>query len=311
MRNRIIDMVVPTREYIKSNHKLVSMKPTQYNNVYVLKYSRKVFFKYLWNEMLCECRGTLVDSDMNVVSRPFTKIFNSDEDFAPEFDDEEMVYVDDKINGFMACATWHNGELIVSTTGTTWSEFADTAREYIEKNIHIDMFRNNPEFSFIFEICTPEDTHIIDEEFGVYLLGARVKSWSKVKSDLSYRTLNVMAVEYAKPDCVIYRPLQYTMLYRQVVEMLKTYKREGFVVTSCNNSSKQVKMKSPYYLTTKFLTRINNTNIERLLSNPQAVKTKIDEEFFGIADHISGNLEVFKTFTNNEKCKYIKDFFDD
>lgn len=307
---RIEKMEIPTLEYIKANPKLVTMKPTQYENVFVLKYSRKVFHKYLWDATLCECRGTLVDGDMNVVSRSLTKIFNSDEPFAPEFADDEEIYVDDKINGFMACATWHNNELIVSTTGTTWSEFADVAREYIMESIGTLMFKDFPDYSFSFEICTPEDAHFIDEMAGVYLLGARLKEWSDVKGDISREELDAMAEKY-RGGWSIYRPQWYVTSYGRIKEVLKNYNREGFVITSTDEPTKQVKMKSPYYLTTKFLSRLNNDNVERLLTNPQIAKSKIDEEFFPIVDYLNEHLEHFKTLTNNEKSTFIKDFFDE
>jgi hypothetical protein len=35
-----------------------------------------VFYDNLWNDYLEECRGTIVDENFNVVSRPFTKIYN-------------------------------------------------------------------------------------------------------------------------------------------------------------------------------------------------------------------------------------------
>ena len=91
--------------------------------------------------------------------------------------------------------------------------------------------------------------------------------------------------------------------------MNKYYKREGFVITSTNNLTKQVKMKSPYYLVTKFLSRLSNDNIEKLLNNPQACKEKIDEEFFDIVDCINNNFAKFTSLNPEEKIVFIEDFF--
>lgn len=311
---KIVDMTIPTVDYIKNNPKMVTMKKTQYDNVFVLKYSRKVFHKYLWDSTLVECRGTLVDSDMNVVSRSLTKIFNYNEPFAPEFTDDELVIVDDKINGFMACATWHNNELIVSTTGTTWSEFADIAREKILESLKVEMFMDFPEYSFIFEIVTEEDKHVIEEKFGVYLLAVRLKTWSNNKFDMSRTHMSSLILYYAthNDNCFVYMPDCFgTVTFSHAKKSLKDCDREGFVVTSLMDITKQVKMKSPFYLVTKFLSRLNNDNVERLLTNPQACRTKIDEEFFPLIDYLNANLDHFKTMENVEKAQYIREFFND
>ena len=63
------------------NRGLVTRKYDEATGLYVLKYKNSVFFNNLWgvDDRLLECRGTVVDEDYNVISRPFTKVFNSRE----------------------------------------------------------------------------------------------------------------------------------------------------------------------------------------------------------------------------------------
>lgn len=64
------------RSWYESNKHLVTMKQSALcPYLYVLKYKRDVFFKNLWTPELEQCRGLIVDSDFNVVVRPFRKIF--------------------------------------------------------------------------------------------------------------------------------------------------------------------------------------------------------------------------------------------
>ena len=64
------------KNYIEQNPRLIGMRETSYPGLYVLKYKKRVFFDNVWNQFTEECRGTIVDQDFNVISRPFTKIYN-------------------------------------------------------------------------------------------------------------------------------------------------------------------------------------------------------------------------------------------
>jgi len=305
-------MTIPTLEFVQNN-KFVKMKPTPYDNVFVLKYSPKVFYKYLWEGTFEECRGTLVDKDLNIVSRPYTKIFNHDEKFAPKFDDDEICLVSDKINGFMCAVTWHNDMVLVSTTGTTDSDFAKVAREEVMKVTNENMFKDHSDYTFIFEVCTKEDRHIIEEDLGVYLLDVRLKKWDTPNIGLGSNEIACLRLttQYRNEDNFndsFKLPKHWMYKFGEIESILKTYKREGFVVTSLDKT-RQVKMKSPYYLTSKFLAKLNNNNVELLLSNPQKCKARIDEEFYPIVDYLNENLDHFKTLDNFNKAMYVQAYF--
>ena len=50
----------------------------EFEGLSVYKYSRKVFFDNLWSldERLKDCRGIVVDGNNEIISYPFTKVFN-------------------------------------------------------------------------------------------------------------------------------------------------------------------------------------------------------------------------------------------
>lgn len=48
------------RKFVNENPKLVTMKSSG-DGLFVLKYTRRVFFDSLWNDFLEECRGTIID----------------------------------------------------------------------------------------------------------------------------------------------------------------------------------------------------------------------------------------------------------
>lgn len=135
-----------------------------YAGLSVLKYSNSVFWDNRWGEdsRLLDCRGMVVDQDDNVIIWPFKKIFNRFENETDLPLDQKIICVR-KVNGFMAAATIYKGELLVSTTGTLDSEFANLARKYIHAGPieKIDTVQN---YTFIFEICDSSDPHIVAED---------------------------------------------------------------------------------------------------------------------------------------------------
>ena len=160
------------KKFVEDNPKLVSMKPAG-DGIYVLKYKKKVFYDNLWNEYVAECRGTIVDEDFNLVSYPFTKIYNYGiEKEAPVLADDTMVTAYRKVNGFMVAMTFYNGDVLVSTTGSTDSDFVGYAKEMMLKHMpwaDWQMALGNSEMqgmTFMFECVHPNDPHIIPEEAG-------------------------------------------------------------------------------------------------------------------------------------------------
>ena len=116
------------KEYVATSG-LVNMKEWG-NDIFVLKYKKKVFYDNLWNDYIAECRGSIVDKDFNLVTYPFTKIYNYGiEKEAPVLPDDTKVTAFRKVNGFMVAMTWHNGDVLVSTTGSTDSDFVNMAKD--------------------------------------------------------------------------------------------------------------------------------------------------------------------------------------
>ena len=102
------------KQFVENNPNLVSMRETSHAGLYVLKYKKRVFYDSLWNEYLEECRGTIVDKDFNVVSRPFTKVYNFGvESKAPKISLDTNVTAYRKVNGFMVAMTHYRGVVTV------------------------------------------------------------------------------------------------------------------------------------------------------------------------------------------------------
>lgn len=288
--------MVELRQFVESNPSLVSRKEsTLYPGLFVLKYARRVFYDNLWNEHLEECRGLVVDSNWNIVVHPFTKIYNHGENGAT-MHDEDYVSAVRKVNGFMAAVTVHNGEAIVSTTGSLDSDFVRYAKEMLGNILEeIVEFRSrqSSEFTFIFEICHPSDPHIIPEEVGAYLIGMR---------DLAGIVLSGPMLDENKLDvwarCIgAKRPDWTTGPFEEFTKTVKTVSHEGYVIRRLDDDY-TLKIKSPYYLTLKAMARKKD-----ILSLD---KTRVDEEYYPLLDHLKTIERGFSEMEEQERLEYIR-----
>ena len=294
------------KKFVAENPSLVTMKPAG-DGIFVLKYKRKVFYDNLWNDYLEECRGTIVDQDFNVVSRPFTKIYNYGiEDKAPTLSSDTLVTAHRKVNGFMAAVTVRNGELLVSTTGSTANDFVDYAKEMMAKHSPLadwSMILNTADtagMTFMFECVHPSDPHIIPEKPGMYLLGYRENSWdSKVGHNPSVlRDLAEML------NCFVAE--SYEMTVGNLVQHTKNVRHEGFVFYTADGIS--AKIKSPYYLTSKWVAR--NPRTDKLVDMNKDIKHNLDEEYYPLVDAIRENIVEYTAMDEQSRLSWVRNYME-
>ena len=288
------------KKFVINNPKLVSMKPVG-DDLFILKYRKNVFFNDLWNEYLEECRGTIVDSDFNVVSRPFTKVYNYGiEARAPKLSDDTYVTAHRKVNGFMAAITWHNDKLLVSTTGSVDSPYVDMVQELIGENR--DMFEDHCEFykdfTWMFECVHRDDPHIIPEIEGLYLLGWRRKDWESavghepnaLSSHAEFLGVNTVDSTY--------------LTIGDLKSMTKVCRHEGFVFYTDDGQCS--KIKSPYYLTSKWVAR--NPRTDKLVDMKNDIKRNLDEEYYPLVDAIRANIEEYTAMDEQARLAWVRNF---
>lgn len=288
----------------KMNELITRKESTRYPGLFVKKYKKKVFFDNLWNESdeLLEARGHVETEDGKIVIRPLTKIFNRGENGTDINRDEEVIAVQ-KINGFMACATYvpEVGEVVVSTTGSLDSDFVKMAEVYINERVKgriCDYWLAGSNLTYIFEIVHPEDPHIIQEKPGAYLLGARpVLDNAPYMSSINHEQyLDDLAVEMG-----VMRPHWSSVRFSDITDIMKDVRHEGFVVYG-QESGTVLKIKSPYYLCLKAAARKKD-----IMSLD---KSRVDEEFYGLIDHIKQNQEEFNALGEQARLEYMRNYLE-
>lgn len=213
------------------------------------KYAKKVMYDYLWHEHpeLKECRGHTYSNETGelVIAAP-RKTFNYLENgtwIGKSLSTPVKAFK--KYNGYMACARYFNGELVVSTTGSTRSDYAIQAKEEILKVI------KNPSLHFVdtllFEIIVENDPHIVKEQFiGAVYLGCR---------------LNHSGYFLPAHDTLV----SSVRTLSDALELTKSEKGEGFMLY--DNNGDCCKLKTDYYVGKKKLMRMSNKNVKAMYTD--------------------------------------------
>ena len=291
------------KKYVETSN-LVNMKEAG-DGIFVLKYKKKVFYDNLWNEYIAECRGSIVDKDFNLVAYPFTKIYNYGiEKEAPTLDKDTKVIAFRKVNGFMVAATWYNGDVLVSTTGSTDSPYVAMAKEMMLTHMcwaDWQMAFNNEDMlglTVMFECVHPNDPHIVPEKAGMYVLGYRENDW---RSEVGHDPF--MLQEFGRMfNCFVPESITANMV--RVEQMAKECKHEGYVFYTEDGVS--AKIKSPYYLTSKWVAR--NPRTDKLVDMKNDIKHNLDEEYYPLVDAIRANIVEYTAMDEQARLAWVRNF---
>lgn len=278
----------------------------------IYKYGKKVHFKRLWktNPVFEKARGLVLDISGNIVVHPFDKIYNYGEyDTGLNVEKERSVHVVEKLNGFLGCISKHpfKEELLFSTTGSLTSPFIQYIKDFVnhesEKNL-LNYFKNNKQ-TLMFEVIHPEDKHIIEyskEQHGLWLIGARGLNFND-------KPLNEIELDKIAQKTGFRRGFWYEAKFGDVLEKLQDSELEGFMIRDASTDDTLMKIKTNYYLVTKFIGRLGPKMTQLMFSNPEKFKQDhVDEEFFPMVDFIvkDKKKEDFEIMDPKERVDYVR-----
>lgn len=278
----------------------------------IYKYGKKVHFKRLWktNPVFEKARGLVLDISGNIVVHPFDKIYNYGEyDTGLNVEKDRTIHVVEKLNGFLGCISKHpfKEELLFSTTGSLTSPFIQYIKDFVnyesEKNL-LNYFKNNKQ-TLMFEVIHPEDKHIIEydkEQHGLWLIGARGLNFSD-------KPLNEIELDKIAQKTGFRRGFWYEAKFGEVLEKLQDSELEGFMIRDASTDDTLMKIKTNYYLVTKFIGRLGPKMTQLMFSNPEKFKQDhVDEEFFPMVDFIvkDKKKEDFEIMDSKERVDYVR-----
>jgi hypothetical protein len=261
------------------------------------KYHRRAMYDYLWHDVpeLLECRGHVYyNSTKELIQAAPRKSFNYlERGYWSSMPLDTPVEMYKKVNGYMACATLHNDALIVSTTGTTTSEYAQWAKELLFRDYRMYEMVVDFDVTTLFEVVVPQDPHIVQEREGLHLLGVREKANGKFHpmGESIHCTLE-QARQIADNDIG-----EGFMMYPMLPDGSYDY----------NNCCK---LKTPYYVGKKYLMRMTAKNIENMYKNPEVIGMLINDAWYDVPRLIVSNVhkETWLAMNDQQRRVILEDF---
>jgi len=147
-------------------------------------------------------------------------------------------------------------------------------------------------------VLHPDDPHPIpSKDYGLYLIGCREKESGYCFTE---EELDELGTKLEIP-----RPNHFKDTLAKVLKLSNDVKIEGYVIR--DGDQYLCKVKTPYYLTIKFLSRLSDKRIKHLFYHPESFKKECDEEFYAIVDLITSEftLENYLQLSEIEKRDWL------
>ena len=147
------------------------------DDLYLYNYTSEVQFHHKWDEYTKMARGIILNSNGDIVARPFRKFYNFNEvdETALLNLPNEKPEVSVKMDGSLGILFKHNGEHKITTRGKFTSEQSVVANQILQEkysNTNFDLYK---QYTLLFEIIYPENKVVVDygEQEELYLLAIR------------------------------------------------------------------------------------------------------------------------------------------
>jgi hypothetical protein len=261
------------------------------------KYHRRAMYDYLWHDVpeLLESRGHVYyNSTKELIQAAPRKSFNYlERGYWSSMPLDTPVEMYKKVNGYMGCATLHNDALIVSTTGTTTSEYAQWAKELLFRDYRMYEIVVDFDVTTLFEVVVPQDPHIVQEREGLHLLGVREKANGKFHPmGESIRCTLDQARQIADNDSG-----EGFMMYPMLPDGLYDY----------NNCCK---LKTPYYIGKKKLMRMTAKNVEIMYKNGFEIANTLPDMWYDVPRLIVSNVhkDTWLAMNDQQRRVILEDF---
>lgn len=158
---KIYDLLDKTllNKMVEAGYVNVTKHPTL--PLYIYNYSKECQAKHVWNDVTETCRGLIVDSNKNIIARPFKKFYNYEEliNMGVSIPDEDFqVY--EKLDGSLGILYFWDNKAYIATRGSFCSDIAIHATQLLNSKHDISLLDKSK--TYLFEIIYPEDAHIIN-----------------------------------------------------------------------------------------------------------------------------------------------------
>jgi hypothetical protein len=264
----------------------------------IFNYSRECQYEGLWDDITLNCRGLVLDTEGNVIAKPFPKFFNYEE-HKPEDIPNETFEVYEKMDGSLGIFFYYGSEWHMATRGSFTSEQAIKGME-IAKKYNYDKICV-PGYTYLFEIIYPENRIVVDygKEERLVLLGVM----NRRGEEFSYEEM----VDEGWDIVMKYKTWGegYDLLKEEISK-----DKEGYVIRFKSGFRMKIKGKE-YVRLHKILTNFSTKDIWELLKNGEPFEPfleRVPDEFDDWVKRTAMNLR-YSFHSIDERAGKLHDGF--
>jgi RNA ligase len=251
------------------DERFVSVQKHPDADLFIYNYTAKAQYDRMWNDITLQCRGLILDKEINIIARPFRKFFNLEELPADEMPNEPFeVY--EKLDGSLGILYWLNNEPFIATRGSFISQQALRGGKILRRKYAHTFHQLDKGVTYLFEIIYPENRIVIDygAEDDLILLAA---------------IDNVTGNDLPVPDIGFPIVKKYSGIADiDALKQLDEANREGFVVKFKNGLRAKLKFKE-YLRIHRIVTGVSNITIWEHLAEGRPfdeLLEKVPDEFY-------------------------------
>jgi RNA ligase len=251
----------------------------------IYNYTEAAQYKRYWNDVTLNCRGLILDNDMNIVARPWKKFFNYGE--RPLlFSTDDPIEATDKKDGSLGILYRHpmTYDWKIATRGSFQSDQAIHAT-MVWQNKYSHIVFPDVVMTYLFEVIYPKNRIVLDYDDmdDLVLLGAVNKKYGYYYGPAQAAGM----LSWPGPVTEVFE-------YRTTNDAFKDYREnaEGLVIRC---GSEMVKLKQADYVALhKLVTGLNERAVWERLKDGEtrdSICSSLPDEFHGFVDEVVDGLE--------------------
>lgn len=289
--NTLLDEMMNEGFVVRQNHPEADL--------FIYNYSPKAQYDRIWNEVTLNCRGLILDANMNVVARPFPKFFNLGEQENQHIPNEAFeVY--EKMDGSLGILYWHNNQPFIATRGSFTSDQSVKANNILNTKYSHVLHQLNPDKTYLFEIIYPENRIVVDygSTEDLVLLSIVDKTTGK-EEPLEEIGFPVVKRYHGINDI-------------HQLQALEENNKEGFVIRFASGLRYKVKFKE-YVRIHRIITQVSNISIWEYLragSTLDELLDRVPDEFYNWVRRTNNDLLAAHKAIEDKALSEFKDLGD-
>lgn len=156
--------------------------PDPKHDLWIYCYTPKVQYDRIWDVCTTTCRGLILNSEGEIIGRPFKKFFNYDEEIGFQIygaPPNLNPIITDKMDGSLGILCTYKNDLIFASKGSFESDVANwfAAHFLSAHKDKVEQIKNHIHRTFLFEVITPGNRVVLD-----YYNNAHIKFLSSINN---------------------------------------------------------------------------------------------------------------------------------